>query len=191
MYETESILISALKSDSQQAFDAIYRMYAARLYAFALQYVKSRETAEELVEDVFVWLWQSRHRVRQEQTLRGLLFIRMRHFLVNAWRATVNAPEYADYLDYVDRLSGESGGMPVEYDDFLRMVDQAIDSLPETQRQVVRLSRFEQLGNKEIALRLGLAEQTVKNQLSTGLKALRRELAKRGGLSLFFLFFVN
>ena len=138
--------------------------------------------------DTFVWLWNNRHRIRQEQTLCSLLYLRMRHYLVNAYRATVNSPQYVDYISYQERLVAERNGNSVEYDEFLGIVNAAIGRLPDTQRQVVRLSRLEQMSNKEIAARLNLAEQTVKNQLSLGLKALRKELVRMGYGLLFLIF---
>ena len=113
----------------------------------------------------------------------------MRHYLVNAYRATVNAPAFESYTDYLGHLS-ESSSDRVEYDDFRRMFFAAFSRLPETQRRVVRLSRLEGKTNKEIALQLNLKEQTVKNQLSLGVKALRLSLGTLY-VSLGFLYFVN
>ena len=183
MTETnEALLIQQLKKDSQQAFRRLYDKYAARLYAFGMQYTHSRESTEELVEDTFIWLWTNRRSIRQTETLKSLLFIRMRHYLVNAYRATVNAPAFESYT--------ESSSDRVEYDDFRRMFFAAFSRLPETQRRVVRLSRLEGKTNKEIALQLNLKEQTVKNQLSLGVKALRLSLGTLY-VSLGFLYFVN
>ena len=190
MTETnEALLIQQLKKDSQQAFRRLYDKYAACLYAFGMQYTHSRESTEELVEDTFIWLWTNRRSIRQTETLKSLLFIRMRHYLVNAYRATVNAPAFESYTDYLGHLS-ESSSDRVEYDDFRRMFFAAFSRLPETQRRVVRLSRLEGKTNKEIALQLNLKEQTVKNQLSLGVKALRLSLGTLY-VSLGFLYFVN
>lgn len=185
----ETTLIAELKQDSQQALRGIYERYAGRLYAFGLQYCKSRECVEELVEDTFVWLWTHRRSIRQSNSLRAVLFIRMRHFLINAYRTTVNSVEFEDYLNYKGRLTdGDTDWL--EYDDFVRMVHDAIARLPETQRRVVQLSRMERLSNHDIAHRLNLKEQTVKNQLSLGLKALKQMLGPAYGLYS-LLFFVN
>lgn len=144
---------------------------------------------EELVEDTFVWLWTHRQNIRQSNSLRAVLFIRMRHFLINAYRTTVNSVEFEDYLNYKGRLTdGDTDWL--EYDDFVRMVHDAIARLPETQRRVVQLSRMERLSNHDIAHRLNLKEQTVKNQLSLGLKALKQMLGPAYGLYS-LLFFVN
>ncbi|VFB13161.1 RNA polymerase sigma factor, sigma-70 family/RNA polymerase sigma-70 factor, Bacteroides expansion family 1 [Bacteroides heparinolyticus] len=173
MEEQEASLILQLKNNSQKAFCLIYRLYASRLFAFALDYCKSREVAEELVEDTFVWLWIKRHTIRQEHTLKALLFIRMRHFLINAYRSTVNSPQYENYLNYIDHLTEEQSDTPLEYNEFLQKVDTALRKLTKMQQKIVRLSKLEMKSNQEIAQLLGLKEQTVKNHLSAGLRTLR------------------
>lgn len=186
----EKMLISELKKDSQEALDSIYKMYAKRLYAFCLQYTKSKENAEEIVEDVFVWIWVNRCEIHQEETLRSLLFIRAKHYLINAYRSRINSPVYEDYVNYQDELAADDIQQHLEYEDFVRQLRNALTKLPITQQQVIELSKIQQVSNKEIAVKLSLSEQTVKNQLSLGLKNLRKELNKVPFL-FWLLFFVN
>ena len=174
----EHLLIAGLKKGSKEAFDEIYRLYAGRLLAYCVQYTKCREDAEEIVQDVFVALWNSRRDIRQEETLRSLLFTISKHRVINAYRSTLNSPVYEDYVDYQNDLSVSEDCHPMEYEQYVRIVKDTIRRLPSTQQRVITLSRFSQLSNKEIAERLSLSEQTVKNQLSIGLKALREMLAK-------------
>ena len=180
----EHLLIAGLKKGSKEAFDEIYRLYAGRLLAYCVQYTKCREDAEEIVQDVFVALWNSRRDIRQEETLRSLLFTISKHRVINAYRSTLNSPVYEDYVDYQNDLSVSEDCHPMEYEQYVRIVKDTIRRLPSTQQRVITLSRFSQLSNKEIAERLSLSEQTVKNQLSIGLKALREMLAKVLALSM-------
>ena len=171
----EHILIAELKRGSKEAFDRIYKLYAGRLLAYCVHYTKSRE---EIVQDVFVALWNSRETIRQEETLHSLLFTISKHRVINAYRSTLNSPVYEDYVDYQNELSAGEDCDRVEYEQYVKIVKDAIRRLPSTQQRVITLSRFSQLSNKEIAERLSLSEQTVKNQLSVGLKTLRELLAK-------------
>ena len=188
--QIEQRYIRELKADSRKAFNALYQMYCARLYAFAYQYTKSREDAEEIVQDVFVRLWNSRTIIRQEDSLRSLLFIMSKHSLINAYRANLNSLVYEDYVDYQSELVVDDIANKIEYDEFIRELKRALGTLPATQRKVIELSRLQELSNKEIAQELSLSEQTVKNQLSLGLKALRSEL-KRFPAILFLLSILN
>lgn len=188
MDKKEQKLIRSLKNGDYKAFNEIYDLYAKRLYAYCLQYTRQAEDAEEMVQDVFVRLWNQRDNIKQEETLCSLLFIMAKHLLINAYRAKVNRPIYEDYLNYADRLSVEDVKERVEYQDFLQRFRKILSALPRTQRQVITLSRMRQLSNKEIAEHLSLSEQTVKNQLSLGMKRLREEFDKLAwSLILFFI----
>ncbi len=71
----EEELVYQLKQESQDAFNRIYNMYSARLYAYCMQYVKSREDTEEIVQDVFIKLWINRHSIIHGDT-SALLFLK-------------------------------------------------------------------------------------------------------------------
>ena len=186
---SEAELIALLKQGSEDAFRSLYEMYARRLYAFCMEYTYSREDTEEIVQDAFVWLWRNRSSIRQETTIKNLLFLRVKHFLINAWRARLNTPLFEDYVDYINLLPAEPRD-PLEYEDFKDKVVSIIEQLPKTQSRVVKMSRLEGFKNKEIAEKLKLSEQTVKNALSLGLKYLKEKLGSFGMLVLFIMFSV-
>lgn len=176
----EEALIRLLKQDSQWAFNHLYQLYAHRLLAFAMEYCHQHETAEEIVQDTFIWIWNHRHDIKQEKTLFNLIFIKTRHLLINAYRATVNSPRFEDYVEYSNRLGTEHVDSQLEYDEFVRIIEQGLKQLPPTQQRVIRLSRLEQKSIKEIAASLNMKEQNVRNQLSLGLKQLMSLISRSG-----------
>ena len=180
----EQLIIAEFKRGSKEAFEQIYQMYAKRLLAYCFQYTKCYEDAEEIVEDVFVSLWNNRGKIRQEETLSSLLYTMSKHYVINAYRATVNSPVYEDYVAYQNELSTSEDHYKLDYELYMKTIKNAIKQLPLTQQRVISLSRFSLLSNQEIAERLSLSEQTVKNQLSLGLKTLRMLLEK---MSLLYL----
>lgn len=186
-HTAENQLIDELRKGSHRAFDTIYRMYSKRLYAYSLQFTKSPEEAEEIVQEVFLRLWTHRAAIRQDVTLRSLLFVMAKHHLINSYRQKLNAPEYEEYVEYIHALPAEEAHSRLEYQEFLARLRRIMQTLPATQQRVIRLSRIEGLSHKEIAEKLSLSEQTVKNQLSLGLKTLREKMDKL--LWLFLLLF--
>ncbi|HCN53048.1 MAG TPA: RNA polymerase sigma-70 factor [Prevotella sp.] len=186
----EAQLIIELKMGSTHALEKIYDLYSARLYAFGLHYSKSREATQELVEDVFIWLWMNRKSIRQKESLRSILFIRLKHYLINAYRKTANSPQFRNYLDYLASVPTEAADSAIEYDEFVKKLNLAISQLPSTQQKVVRLVKFEAFRIEDVARQLNLTEQTVRNQLYLGLKQLKQALGVYYIL-LEFLFFVN
>lgn len=187
--EKEALLIHSLKNGSHEAFDKIYQMYAKRLYAYSLQFNKSPEESEEIVQEVFIKLWTNREKIRQEETLSSLLFIMAKHHLINAFRARLNHPSYEEYINYKDIVLVNDTHCQLEYQEFKKELKRALQTLPATQQNVITLSKIQQLSNKEIAEKLLLSEQTVKNQLSAGLKSLRQKLGNQ--YILYLLFFIN
>ena len=182
-------IVDELIHGSETAFNKIYEIYGKRLYAFCLMYCKSRDDAEEVVEDTFVKLWQNRISLNATQSLQSLLFTISRNKLINLYRRRINSPEYAEYVDAISQ-SVSYGHMPdekLEYDDFVLKLEQSLNELPLTQQKVIRMSKIDGMKNKEIAQTLNLSEQTVKNQLSTGLKMLHSKI----GIMVFLLFLVN
>ncbi|MDR0507586.1 MAG: RNA polymerase sigma-70 factor [Dysgonamonadaceae bacterium] len=177
LQENESDYIRQLKNGQSKAFDAIYQMYAKRLYAYSFQFTKSKDEAEDIVQEVFVKLWINREKIKQEDTLRSLLFIMAKHHIINAFHSRINQPAYMEYLQYRETLS-ENDNDPMNYREFLDDLKKAMKTLPTTQQKVIVLSKIQELPNKKIAEKLELSEQTVKNALSAGLKNLKKILAK-------------
>lgn len=180
MQYNEPQLILSLKNGSYKAFERIYEMYAKRLFAYSVQFTKSQEESEEIVQDVFMRLWTNRTKIRQEDTLRSLLFIMTKHYLINAFRTKINQPEYEEYIQYINERSVDDASCQLEYQEFVAKFRAILKTLPETQQKVITLSKIEQFSNKEIADKLSLSEQTVKNQLSLGLKTLKEKLGSLG-----------
>jgi RNA polymerase sigma-70 factor (family 1) len=186
--KSEPELIRELKQGSMRAFDAIYSLYFKRLYAYCLQFTKSREDAEEIVQVVMLRLWNIKETIRQEKTLRSLLFIMSKHYLINAYHNNINSPVFEDYVNYKNELSVNGSIQEhLDYEDFLSRVKQALKQLPQSQQTVIELSRLKDMSINEIAEQLSLSEQTVKNRLSLGMKTLRSLLGITDFVLLFYV----
>jgi RNA polymerase sigma-70 factor (ECF subfamily) len=188
----EQILIAEFKKGSVHAFDSLYQMYAHRLYAFCKTYTKQSDDAKDIVQEAFLHLWQVRESIRAEASLQSLLFTMVRNRALNYLAARVNSPVFEDYVDYANELAVDADGdRRMEYTEFMHKVDDEVEQLPASQRNIFRLSRLECMSNKEIAERLSLSEQTVKNQLTKALKQLRERLGRADRLlPLFILSFL-
>ncbi len=184
----ETLLVTHLRNGSYQAFDTLYRMYAKRLYAYCLQFTKSAEESREIVQETFVKLWENRSTLKECQTIRPLLFAIAKNDLINAYKKRLNSPVYEDYVCFQDALKSEDTHHRIEYREFQDGVEKAIGKLSPSQQRIIRLSRFQNLSNQEIALQTGLSEQTVKNQLSAGLKKLKELITEFVSLAIPLLF---
>lgn len=185
----ESRYIYQMKQGKHEGFDGLYRMYVRRLYGFCYKYTKSRENAEEIVQDVFVKLWANRDTLLAEETVLYWLFTTAKNRIINLYRSQVNSPNYEEYLDFCDtiNLSVCDTSNKIEYDDFCAHLENAKKQLSNTQRTIFHLSIEQQLSYKEIALQLSLNENTVKNQVCLARKILKHYLSENIYL-LIFLF---
>jgi len=178
--EYERYLMWEMRRGSIKAFNTIYELYSKPVFHYCLRLSKSRVSAEELVQDVFVNLWQYHEKINPSLSLSNLVFMIARRYAANLFRLTVNSPVFEDYVDYYNSIGCEDNSK-LEYDQFLAHIRRAVSNLPESQRNIVELSRFEGLSNNEVAARLGISEKTVRNQLSIALSKLREKIRKYPG----------
>ncbi len=171
--EQECILIENLMNGDRASFNRIYYTYAGRLYAFSIEFCRDKAEAEDIVQDVFIKLWLNRNRIRNTDSLKSLLFAMARNALIKSWKAKIKFGSFSEAGNLASEDISEQ-----EYTELESLVNGYIERLNPTQREVVRMSRFENKCHQEIADKLGLSVQTVKNALSLGLRNVRLNLGK-------------
>lgn len=165
---------SAIATGDRPAFEALFRQHYRPLCAFAVQYVKDIERAEDLVQDLFFRLWLEREQVRITTSVKAYLFAAVRNRCLNAVKAGARVRSlHEDLHDAAD----EPGRSEDEHTERIARVQAAIEALPPERRKVFKLSRYEGLKYHEIAARLGISVKTVENQMGHALRTLRTELA--------------
>ena len=173
MEENELILL--LKQSSKEAFTTLYKKYWKQVYNFSRLYLTSQSVAEEVVQEVFIKVWESRDFLREEENFKGLLFIITRNLIFNIHRKNVNEDFYK-----ITVLSAMESSYDIEEEleakNLSEYIDLLIAELPPRRREIFNLSRKENKAYKEIALLLNISEKTVENQISEALKYLRKNI---------------
>lgn len=177
--DRDTFYITELKHNSHTAFSYLYDTYADMLYGYILLHTKSPFMAEEIVQDTFLKIWTSRHNIDVEGSFKSLLFTIARNRIIDAFRKQVSREEFMDFMKYKEENQPTENSVEkdVYFDDFYEKLIRAKETLPEKQRLIFELSREQGMDSKTIAAKLGVSEQTVKNQLSTALKVLRKLLS--------------
>ncbi|MFZ4583234.1 MAG: RNA polymerase sigma factor [Paludibacter sp.] len=172
--------IKELRNGSHRAFNAIYDMYADKLYGFAFVHTKSREMSNDLVQETFLKLWTMRETLSVEGSLQAMLFTMLHHKMIDMFRAQINKVEFQDYIEFSENadLGDNAIEKKIFYDDFLKALKLCKNLLPHRQMEIFEMSRENGKSIEEIALELKISEQTVKNQLTSAMKTLRTELVK-------------
>lgn len=171
----EKELIKSLKEGDKEAFSILYKQYWGKVYHFCGLYLNNKERAEDVVQEVFIKVWESREFIRADDNFKGLLFIITRNMIFNQHRKNVNEDFYKMTV-----LSAMESSYDLEAEiaayNLGEYIDSLIRELPEKRRTIFNLSRKEHKSYKEIACQLHISEKTVENQIREALKFLKRNI---------------
>lgn len=176
MNVTENELVERLKRGDLEAFDKIYGIYAGRLHAFGMRYLKSTAEAEELVQSVFLKVWENHRRIDLALSFRSYLFTIAYNDICKLFRRQGYLQKYVLETLYENRQSTSATEEGTEYQSVLGEVQRLLGTLPESQRKAFIMSKIEGKTSKEVATLLGLSPGTVDNYISVALKMLKGKI---------------
>lgn len=180
-----SVNIKALNNGDRDEFTALYNYYWRQVYNFSRLYLRNEHVIEEVVQDVFIKIWEKREIISDNENLKGLLFIITRNLIFGKFRKDVNETFYKlSVLNAVEQ--SYSIEEEIEANDLKNYIDLLVDELPLRCREIFLLSRRDNKTYKEIATLLSISEKTVENQISKALKYLKENIRL---LVLFLSFF--
>lgn len=171
-------LTNACDAKNNEAFTRIYDIYYPKVFHFAKLYATSEQDIAEIVQDVFVKLWENRHKLSEEKGLEGLLFIMTRNLIFNAGRSKIRESVFK--MTVVRAMEAmDSGNLEDEViaTDLKAYIDELISVLPPRQREIFILSREQQLSYREIAERFNITEKAVERHIYLALKFLKKNIA--------------
>lgn len=184
MYE-ENGLLAALAAGDFKAYGELYEKYHRALYFFALKLSRNPHEAEELVQSVFVTVWERRQAVDPAKSFHAYLFSIARNRFYDLLRKRVAENCYVDYVLLQDNQVTDDLEKQIEESEINQIIRQLLQQVPERRQEIFRMSREENLSYKQIADKLQISENTVDTQIRNVLNFLRKELPKY--LSVLFL----
>ncbi|HTD42305.1 MAG TPA: RNA polymerase sigma-70 factor [Mucilaginibacter sp.] len=166
------------------SFEQIFHSYKERVYSYVLAIVKSNDAAEEVTQEIMIKLWLCREMLDQVENLDAYIYVIARNKSLNHLRKVAYDLRLLNELKSFipDEYSNTEDRIAVK--DYELLLTNAVNSLSPQRRQVYHLSRVEGLSHDEIAERLNLSKQTVKNHLVEALKSIRIHLSMAGGAAL-------
>ncbi len=183
-----SYVLEQFKAGEPSAFEQIYLDYSPKIYRFAKRYTNHNEDAEEIVQDVFIRLWEARMSVNPDRNFDNYLFTITRNLIFNRHRAKVNEQHFQTAVLASVEQEYEQPEEEIVAQDLSQYIDNIVGQFPPKQQEVFNLSRKQMLSHKEIAEKLGIAEKTVKAHIYQVLSKIRVCLEKSGTDFIFFLF---
>lgn len=180
----DETLLSRLKEGEEKAFTAIYIRYNKMLYVLAYKYLKDSFRAEDIVQQVFLKLWEARSLFAGAINLRNYLYTSAKNLILNEIRDNFsdmeknyaviqNAPEFEDKLQSA-----------LEEKDLFQHFYKILAELPEQKRKVCLLKIRDNLSNQEVADKLHISVPTVKSHYSQAIKLLRDKMGRLLGILL-------
>ena len=179
MRENEERYVAALKEGSREAFTMLYNLYADRLYSFALVQTKSKQMAEDVVQDTFLKLWNNRTNLNCYGNVQALVFTMARNLIIDAFRRQVANIDIEAYFNLHEALpSTASPEESLYFNETKEHLEQAKAKLSNKECKIYEMSREQNIPIKKIAQTLNLSPQTVKNYLTSTLKVFRSQLRR-------------
>lgn len=170
----DSALVDLLAQGDWKAFNAIYTRYAGLLHNYAFNILMDEDECTDVVQDIFVWLWENRGKLNISH-LKGYLLAAVKYKMT---RYIVSSKRKADILKAAPMPAAHVVEENVEIKELQAAIRDFVDTLPPQAAKIFRMSREQYLTNREIGLKLGLSEKTVRNHMTITLRKLRVYLGR-------------
>ncbi len=184
----ENELLSLLKKGDQEAFAQLYHLYSERLFLNLLKLVKSEQVAEELLQDIFILIWEKRQIIEIQQSFRSYIFRigenKVSDFFRKAKRdknlyAQIKAGTSEQYTHIEEALLSR------ENSELLR---KAIEILPPQRKQIFELCKLQGRSYNEVSQQLGISTSTINDHIVKATKAIREFIYSKGYSAAFIIF---
>ena len=169
-------LVDAIRKGEIIAFQELYKRYADLMYRNILVRVNSSFDADDIFQDFFIKLWEKRANFKIESNVKVYLLVALKHHILN----TIKERQI--------RLKYQEAWVKIVSEDLSVRMREVVDTFPPRLKNIYILSRERHLSVKEIAEKLAVSEQTVKNQLTELLKRLRKEMNNKNFIFWFSIF---
>lgn len=167
-------LMNQLRSGDDMALKLIYDKYWNQLFLSAFNMLQDQQACEDIIQDIFINLWNKREQIEIKVSLKSYLFASTRY---EVYRQVRLGSVRENIFDQVyERLETPSEYGNIEYKELLSQINSIVDKLSSKCKVVYKLSREEQLSHKEIANQLDISTKTVENHLNKALRQLRTSL---------------
>jgi RNA polymerase sigma-70 factor (family 1) len=185
-YLDDKIIINKLKDGDVLSFDNIFRKYNKKVYYFALSYLKNKEEAEDVVQEVFMNLWRHRDQINEYYVFSKYLFKIAYNATCKKFREQASDQKRIEVALRNIFIEDNSTILDIEYNNLIECANFHIEKLPRRQKNIFLLSINDQLTTEQIAKQLNISKKTVENYLAMAKTSIRKALFAAGLLSVIF-----
>lgn len=188
--QNESDLLFKISKGDEDAFNKVVDTYTPMIYATALAYIKIVESAEDTTQEVFYKVWKNREKLTEVESLKDYLFIITRNEVLSSLRKKGPSYPLGEYLDGTLKEKNWCPGDTLSLRQLQQTLQRAVTMLPPQQKQAYLLSREEGLQHNEIAQKMNLSRNTVKNHIIAALNFIRQYVQDNADVVFFLIAFL-
>ena len=169
-------LVDQIQNGDAKAFEQVFKENYAALCGYARKYVYEIELAEEIVQSLFLKLWEKRETIAISTSLKSYLFRSVHNNCINHIKHEKIKSKHHEHVNYYRRYNTADHSKFYREPDLEKRINDAIESLPKQRKRVFKMSRQEGLKYREIAEKMGISIKTVEVQMGKALQLMREEL---------------
>ena len=185
--KTDTELAILLTLNDEAAFSELYARYKEKLYYFCLHLLKSKEEANDIVQEIFIRIWESRNFINPDLSFSSFLYTMARNRILNYFRDIDIDEKVKEILATQKVTEEEAIDSKIIYTEYQVILQNAISQLPPQRRKIFNMSRIESMSHKEIAAELGISVNTVQEHISEALKFIKAYFSKHADMSISLL----
>lgn len=185
--KSDKDLLILIQKDDKVAFYNIYERYSKRLFGFVIRYIKLEADAEEIVQEVFVKIWESRNRIDVYSSFEVFLFTIAYNTTMSLLRKRSSEKKYLDHLKAIQISHSPDLIDEIHFNELNEKVKSLLDELTPRQKEIFQLSREEGLTHDEIARKLNISVNTVKKHMVNTLAYLKSHIDNGLVVNLLFI----
>jgi RNA polymerase sigma-70 factor (family 1) len=172
----EQFIVAKLNRGDSDAFSEIFSAYYKDLVLFAFSFTKEMESAEEIVQETFVKLWEDREKLDVKISLKSVLLKTVQNRCIDWYRHKKIMNNYCDYVQVNKLLFENDTDNYLLWSELNELIKTALSRMPEKYREAYEMNRNDGLKYQEIAESLSVSVRTVEVRISGALEFLRKEL---------------
>lgn len=176
--ELKENTLHKLKDGDLSSFEEVFAIFSPKLYAFVYRYIKSKEESEEIVQEVFIQIWETRSKLNEKLSFKSYIYTITKNKIIDYFRRKKIESLSKNYIEAFTNLVRDDTYNELFYKDYDSLLIKAIGQLSEKRKEIFILSKKFGMSRSEIASFYGISENTVKNQLHEALNFLRTILKK-------------
>ena len=170
-------LLLLICEDNEVAFYQLYERYSRRLYGFVLRYIKQEADAEEIVQEVFIKIWETRDKIDVYSSFESFLFTIAYNATISLFRKRAREEKYLEHLKSLQQVEAAPNLIDkIQFNELNDTVQSLLNELTPRQKEVFQLSREQGLAHEEIAKKLNISVNTVKKHIANTLAFLKSRL---------------